>query len=96
MVVGVAQFEIFLPYAHSLKEKRQALRKVQERVFSKFKLSVNEVDHQDLWQRAGLGFAVVGNDEKHIDSLITRTMNFIVSLGLGEVHGEFRDMVHYE
>lgn len=96
MIVGVGQLELFLPYSHSLKEKRQALRKIKERVFNKFKVTVAEVDHLDKWQRAGLGFSLVGNDGKVIESLITQTFNFIDSLGLGQVCKEDRDMIYYE
>ncbi len=96
MVVGVIQFELFMPYNRSLKEKRQILRKLKDRVYAQMKVTVGEVDHLELWQRASLGFAVVGNDEKVLDSLMTRTMNFIVSMNLGEVGKENRDLIQYE
>lgn len=96
MIVGVARFELFMPYNHSLKEKRQILRKLQERVFAKFRLNIAEVDYQDKWQRAELGFALVGNDGKSMESIIAKVMNFVVSLELGEINREFKDMVYYE
>lgn len=96
MVVGIAQFELFMPYNHSLKEKRQVLRKLKERVAAKFKLNISEVDFQDKWQRASLAFSLVGQEEKVLDSVITRTLNFIEAMGLGEIASEFRDMIHYE
>ncbi len=96
MIVGVAQFELFMPYNHSLKEKRQILKKLQQRVFQEMKITISEVGHQDLWQRASLGLAVVGSDSKVLESLITRTMNFIVSLNLAEVSGENRDLLYYD
>jgi len=96
MIVGVAQFELFMPYNHSLKEKRQILKKLKDRVAQEMKITVAEVDHQDLWQRASLGFAVVGSDAKLIESLITQTINLVVSLQLGEVSAENRDLIYYE
>jgi hypothetical protein len=96
MIVGVGQLEILLPYSHSLKEKRQVLRKIKERVFAKFKIAIAEVDHLDKWQRTGLGFALVGNDGKVIESLMTQTFNFIDSLGLGQVSREDRDVFYYD
>ncbi len=96
MLVAVVQFDLFMPHNHSLKEKRQILQKVKERVLSQMKLNVAEVGDPELWQRATLGFAVVGNDQKVLDSTITRTMNFIVSMHVGEVSGENRDVIHYE
>jgi uncharacterized protein len=96
MVVGVVQFDLFMPHNHSLKEKRHILLKLKDRVLSQMKIILNEVGDPDLWQRATLGFAVVGNEEKILDSLITRTMNFIVSMNFGEISAENRDMIHYE
>lgn len=96
MVVGVAQFELFMPYNHSLKEKRHILGKLKDRVLAQLKVVVSEVGHQELWQRASLGFAVVGGDERTLDSLITRTMQAIVAMNLGEITREDRDMIHYE
>jgi hypothetical protein len=40
--------------------------------------------------------AVVGNDASLLDSTITRTMNFVVSMNLGEVSAENRDIFEYE
>lgn len=96
MVVGIAQFEIFMPFNHSLKEKRQILRKLKERVFSKFSIPVAEVGFQDKWQRASLGFSIVGNDGKKIESLISKIFNFIEELQLGEMNNEAREILFYE
>ena len=59
MYVGLARFEIFIPYSGSLKAKRQVLRPVVDRVRKQLNVSVAEIDHQDLWQRAALGVACV-------------------------------------
>lgn len=96
MIVGVAQFELFMPYNQSLKEKRHLLGKLKDRVLAQLKVVVSEVGHQDLWQRAQLGFAVVGADERVLDALIGKTMQAIVAMGLGEVLREERDFLHYE
>lgn len=96
MVVAVVQFDLFMPHNRSLKEKRQLLNRLKDRVYSQLKVTVNEVDAGDLWQRAKLGFALVGHEEKQLDSIMTRTMNFIVAMGVGEVGAEDRDFIHYE
>jgi uncharacterized protein YlxP (DUF503 family) len=51
--------ELRIPDAHSLKEKRGRLKAVTADLKRRFGVSVAEVDHQDLWQRATLGIAVV-------------------------------------
>lgn len=69
MVVGLLTLEIHLPYAHSLKDKRQALRKLKERL-RQFNVAVAELDHQELWQRATLGVVSLSNDSTHLAQLL--------------------------
>ena len=66
MVVGLLTIELFIPGAQSLKEKRMVLRRIKDRV-KKFNIAVSEVEHQDLWQRAGLAVVTVATDEPHAD-----------------------------
>lgn len=59
MFIGVGRFELFIPASGSLKHKRQVLRSVTGVVRNKFNVSIAEVDHQDLWQRAAFGVSCV-------------------------------------
>jgi uncharacterized protein YlxP (DUF503 family) len=55
MTVGIYTLEIHIPGAHSLKEKRQVLRRLKDRLRARQNVAVAELaDHADLWQRAGL------------------------------------------
>ena len=96
MVVGVAQFELVMPYNHSLKEKRHILGKLKERVMSQLHIAVNEVHLQDKWQRAVLGFAVVGNDGKKIESLMEKVLRFIQEMELGQLTAEKSEILFYD
>ncbi len=51
------RLELELPYASSLKDKRQTLRSIKDRLRRK-NVSVVESDHHDLWQRATLELAL--------------------------------------
>ncbi len=57
MYVLYGKAELFIPYASSLKDKRQIIQSVANRLRNRFSLSVAEVEHHDLWQRSGIGFA---------------------------------------
>ena len=59
MVIGLLRLELFLPDAHSLKQKRSITRPVIERIRREWNVSVTEVDHQDSWQRTTLAVANV-------------------------------------
>lgn len=62
MFVGIVRIELHLPASGSLKAKRQIVRSLKERIRSRTRAAVAEVDHQDLWQRAALGVAVVSGE----------------------------------
>jgi uncharacterized protein YlxP (DUF503 family) len=53
VVIGVTSFEIHLPDSRSLKDKRQVLRRVKDRLRAHHNVAVLEdAEHADLWQRA--------------------------------------------
>jgi uncharacterized protein len=66
MVVALLSVELYLPGAQSLKDKRMVLRRVKDRL-AKFNVAVAEVEHQELWQRAGLGVVTVGTTQAHVE-----------------------------
>jgi uncharacterized protein len=77
MTVGVARLTLFLPEAHSLKEKRMVLRRVKDRAQQKFNLAIAEVGENDLWQRALLGIAVLGNGRRFVESALDEVIRFV-------------------
>ena len=66
MVVGLLSIELYVPGAQSLKDKRMVLRRLKDRL-AKFNVSVAEVDHHDLWQRAALGVVTISHAKAHAD-----------------------------
>jgi uncharacterized protein YlxP (DUF503 family) len=85
MVVGVLTIELFLAASQSLKDKRQVLHSVKDRLHGKFNLSVAEVDGQDLWQKAVLGMACVANEGSHVNQVLEQALNLIKSIPAVEV-----------
>jgi len=62
VTIGVLTFDVHLPQARSLKDKRQVIRSVKERLRSRHNVSVSEIgDDADLWQRASIA-VVSGHD----------------------------------
>ncbi|RUO87489.1 DUF503 domain-containing protein [Corallococcus sp. AB018] len=77
MFVGVARLTLQIPESASLKSKRQVLRRVTDRVKARFNVAVAEVDDQDLWQKASVALAVVGNARGHVDEQLEKIIHFI-------------------
>jgi len=42
------------------------VRRLKDRLRSKFNVAVAETDHQDVWQRAAISIATVGSDEQYV------------------------------
>jgi uncharacterized protein YlxP (DUF503 family) len=63
--VGVLTLELRLGGAHSLKDKRQVVLGLKERLRRKFNVAVAEIDCQELWQRAVLAAVTVSADRVH-------------------------------
>ncbi len=77
MVVGIVRFEVHLPAARSLKDKRQVVRSMKERLRERVHASVAEVEFQDLWQRAAIGLAVVAADGGQVHELLNSARQIV-------------------
>ncbi|MEM9290548.1 MAG: DUF503 domain-containing protein [Acidobacteriota bacterium] len=70
MVVGIVACEVHLPQARSLKQKRQVIKSLVERVHQRYRVSVAETDFHDLHQRSEIGLAVVSRGPAEVESLL--------------------------
>ena len=78
MNVGVCRIELHLPENESLKGKRQVVKSIIARLQNRYKVSVAEVDNQELWQIATLGIVCVSNHRRHADETLSNVVKFIV------------------
>ena len=67
MHVGACMLTLHVPASHSLKDKRQVVRSLIERLRRQFNVAAAEVEEQDSWQTAVLGLVVVSNEAGHED-----------------------------
>jgi len=70
--VGVVTFELRIEHSHSLKEKRQVIKSLKDRLRSRFNVAVAEIDYQDLWQRAVVAAVTVSSDRKTAEEALQR------------------------
>jgi uncharacterized protein YlxP (DUF503 family) len=75
--VALGMVELHLPDVDSLKGKRHVLKGLKERVRARFEVSVAEVDHQDMWQRATLALAYVSADARHANEVVSMALDYI-------------------
>jgi hypothetical protein len=95
VIVAVTRLSLYIHHSHSLKEKRAVIRKLVDRTQARFKLHVAEVGGQDTWQRAQLGFAVVGGDAQVVESIADEVVRSIQSSVDAELVSIDREVLRY-
>jgi len=77
MIVGTCIVELKIYGSSSLKDKRHVIKSIIGRVGSRFNVSIAEIDKNDNWQRAIIGFACVTNSTNHANEIISKVLKFI-------------------
>jgi len=77
MLVGTLKVELYIPGIASLKEKRFVLKSLKTRIRNRLNVSVAEIDFLDKWQRSCIGIAVVSNDRRFLDEILSKVLNVI-------------------
>jgi hypothetical protein len=95
MVVGVCRLSLYFPESGSLKTKRQGLRRIVDRVRAKFNVAIAEVADQDVWQRATVGLVVVGNESRHVQSMVDTITGFVEGLYVAQILDRQAELVTY-
>ena len=90
--ISLLTIELMIPWAHSLKDKRSAVRGLKERLRSRFNASVAEVAYQDKWQRAIIAVCIIGSDKRQLESDMTRVAQLCEEaqdLQIADMHQEW-------
>jgi uncharacterized protein YlxP (DUF503 family) len=66
MPVGLLTLELHIQHAQSLKDKRQVLRSLKDRLRAKFNVAVAELEFHDTWQRSVVGVVTLANEEHQL------------------------------
>jgi uncharacterized protein YlxP (DUF503 family) len=77
--------DLRLPQCHSLKEKRAVVKTILQGASRRFSVAAAEVDQQDKWQRADLGFAAVAGSASHVRDVLAAVERFVWSFPEVEV-----------
>jgi uncharacterized protein len=70
MPIAYLTLELRIEAAHSLKDKRQVVRSVKDRLRNSFNISIAEIEITDLWQRATLGVVSISDSRDYLDGLM--------------------------
>ena len=75
MPVGLLTLELHIPDAQSLKDKRQVLRSLKDKLRRDFNVAVAELEHHEAWQRSVVGVVTLSNEEKHVREMLQKVLD---------------------
>jgi uncharacterized protein YlxP (DUF503 family) len=85
MIVGTLQVRLLLREARTLKDKRQVIKSIKDRLHNHFNVSVAEVDELDNRQLAVLGMAMVSNEAHHLKQALGQIVEALRSHPVAEL-----------
>jgi uncharacterized protein len=66
MPIAKLTVEISIPHAQSLKDRRQVVRSIKDKLRHGFNVSVAELDEANIWNRASLGVAAISGSSDYL------------------------------
>ena len=94
MVVGFGTITFRLHDCNSLKGKRRVVKSIVAQLRNHFNASVAEVDANDVYQKAVIGFAMAGNRTATVNSKMDKLVNLAEDLGLAEMVDSEMEIIH--
>ena len=70
MPIAILTLELRIESAQSLKDKRQVVRSVKDKLRAKFNVAVAELEETDLWQRATIGAVSISGSRDYLAGLM--------------------------
>jgi hypothetical protein len=69
-MISFLTLELHIEAAQSLKDKRQVLRSLKDRLRGSFNVSVAEIDPSPVWNRATIGVVSISDSRDYLDGLM--------------------------
>jgi uncharacterized protein YlxP (DUF503 family) len=91
-MIAVLTIDLRIEGAHSLKDKRQVVRSLKDKLRVSFNVAVAELDPSEMWQRATVGVVSISESKDYLVGLmenVERAANRIANNAGGEVVDTF-------
>jgi uncharacterized protein YlxP (DUF503 family) len=79
MIVGTLRVRLLIRSARSLKDKRQVIKSIKDRLRNEFNISIAEIEAQDSPQLAVLGMAMVSNEAHAVKQTLGKIVEALKS-----------------
>lgn len=77
MYIGALQLTLRIPLSASLKDKRQVVQSVLQRVRNKFEVAAAEIATLESWQVATIGVSCISNSARHTEDVLEHVRRYI-------------------
>ena len=77
--VGILSVDLHFPENDSLKGKRKYVKSAKAHLHERFGATVAEVEHHELWQRAGLTVACAAKEHRELEHLLDAVVRYLGS-----------------
>ncbi len=85
MLTGTLRVRLLIREARTLKDKRQVVSSIKDKLHNHFNVSVAEVEALDHRQLAVLGVAMVSNETQHLRKALGRIVEVLRSHPVAEL-----------
>jgi len=95
-MIAFLTLDLRIEAAQSLKDKRQVLRSVKDRLRASFNVSVAELDASNIWNSATIGVVSVSDSRDYLDGLmknVERTATRIANNHGAEIADSFVEYI---
>jgi hypothetical protein len=95
-MIASLTLELRIEHAQSLKDKRQVVRSLKDRLRGSFNVSVAELDPSNLWNQATIGVVAISHSHDYLDGLMKNVERAALRIcnNLGaEIADSFVDMI---
>jgi uncharacterized protein YlxP (DUF503 family) len=69
-MVALLTLELSIEHAQSLKDRRQVVRALKDRLRISFNVAIAELDAAELWNRATIGVVSISGSRDYLDGLM--------------------------
>jgi uncharacterized protein len=83
MPVATMILELRIEHAHSLKDRRQVVRSLKEKLRHGFNISIAEMDEALTWQSATLGVAAISSSRDYLTGMMREVESAAVRIAQG-------------
>lgn len=92
MIIGVLTVSLLIADSNSLKDKRQVIKSILDRIRNSYNVSAAELGELDTWRRSEIGVACISNDQKVANHVLNKVLGIIESdprVSVNDVQFEF-------